>query len=137
MESLVSNVVLNIRTNCKIDQRKFVLHYGGVFSSVLPAARRIVYINQLRYSFLVHSTGNIILSNFHFSYNLSDLFSWVCSLLHDMIRKQIARVNGKLKINFLVENICCATNVDMCQRSSTLKIIQSSQLSMDKSSSIY
>ena len=89
MSTCITNFILNITTNCKIHLEKYVACYGGQLTAKLPAARRIVMINNSRYSFLIHSTGKIILSNFYFDSNTNHLFSWILSLLFDLIRNKI------------------------------------------------
>jgi hypothetical protein len=133
METLISNVVLNISTNLKINLTRFVGLYGGNYSKILPAARRIVNIFGLRYSFLIHSTGTIILSNFHFLFNQSKLFSWIFSLLKSMIKNNVATINddtNKLKIKLLVENVCFASNIDICKRFEQINKLQLTNISI-------
>ncbi len=136
MDTLISNIVLNIKTNLSIDLKKFVSNYGGIYSKILPAARRIVNINGLRYSFLIYSTGIIILSNFHISFNQSELFSWIFSLLKTIIKSGIAKIldeTNRLKVNLLVENICCASNIDLCKRFEKMKNLQNVDISLHQS----
>lgn len=137
METLISNIVLNLETNLNINLIKFVSLYGGNFSRNLPAAaRRIIYIRDLRYSFLIHSTGSILLSNFHISFNQSNLFSWIFSLLTSMVENNVAKIKDgsqKLKIKLLVENFCCASHIDICKRFEQIKTIRNLNLSIQES----
>jgi hypothetical protein len=48
-DTLVSNIILNINSNCIINLSRYVNSFGGKYCGNLPAVRRIVRITGLRY----------------------------------------------------------------------------------------
>ena len=102
MNNLITNSILNIKIDCNIDQNKFIRMYGGTFTKSLPAVRKIYIIENLRYTFLINKTGSIILSNFHPNFNLYYLFSWILSLICDMLNRNISKSNKLYNDNLRV-----------------------------------
>ena len=110
----LKNAVATIITNLKFNLLPLFCFSGGLLTGSLPGVRMVTTIFDGQYSYIVYSSGKIIVSNLFFFNNMNNVYDFFVNLCLVFLKSKIASLpsedidkqtnKGRLKFRFLIEN---------------------------------